>query len=155
MTRRLGDSETRRYSNFTVSRFRRFAGSLNSRRGGFTLLEILVAIAILGIAVTVVLQLFSADLRAISASGDYVAASTKADAKMRELLADDKLSEKSFSEITDDGYIMDISITDALKDRTENLQVRLLEIDLTIHWASGTKDKSLTMRTLKVVEKEI
>jgi prepilin-type N-terminal cleavage/methylation domain-containing protein len=122
---------------------------------GFTLLEILVAIAILGIAVTVVLQLFSADLRAISASGDYVAASTKADAKMRELLADDKLSEKSFNEITDDGYKMDISITDALKDRTENLQVRLLEIDLTIHWARGTKEKSLTLRTLKVVKKEI
>jgi type II secretion system protein I len=122
---------------------------------GFTLLEILVAIAILGIAVTVVLQLFSADLRAISASEDYVAASTKADVKIRELLADDNLSEMSSSEITEEGDRMDISITDALKDRTENLQVRLLEIDVTIHWTRGTKEKSLTLRTLKVVEKEI
>jgi type II secretion system protein I len=155
MTWRLGDSKTRRYSNFTVSPFHHFAVSLNSRKGGFTLLEVLVAIAILGIAVTVVLQLFSANLRAISASEDYVAASTKADAKIRELLADDKLSEKSFSEITEDGYRMDISITDVLKDRTENLQVRLLEIDLTIHWVRGTKEKSLALRTLKVAEKEI
>jgi prepilin-type N-terminal cleavage/methylation domain-containing protein len=155
MTRRLRDLETRRYSNFTSSPFHRFAVLLNSRSGGFTLLEILVAIVILGIAVTVVLQLFSADLRAISASENYVAASTKADAKIRELLADDKLSEKSFSEITEDGYRMDISITDVLKDRTENLQVRLLEIDLTIHWVRGAKEKSLTLRTLKVAEKEI
>jgi general secretion pathway protein I len=122
---------------------------------GFTLLEVLVAIAILGIAVTVVLQLFSANLRAISASGDYVYAVTKAEAKMREILSDDKLSDKSLSETTDDGYRIDVSITDALKDRTENLQVRLLEINLTVHWMRGTKDKSITFRTMKVVEKEI
>jgi prepilin-type N-terminal cleavage/methylation domain-containing protein len=122
---------------------------------GFTLLEVLVAIAILGIAVTVVLQLFSANLRAISVSGDYVSAVTKAEAKMREILSDDKLSDKSLSETTDDGYRIDVSITDAVKDRTENLQVRLLEINLTVHWTRGTKDKSITFRTMKVVEKEI
>lgn len=128
---------------------------LNPRRGGFTLLEVLVAIAILGIAVTVVLQLFSANLRAISVSGDYVSAATKAEAKMREILSDDKLSEKSSSETTDDGYRIDVSITDALKERTDNLQVRLLEIDLTVHWTRGTKEKSLTLKTMKVVNKEI
>jgi len=128
---------------------------LNPRRGGFTLLEVLVAIAILGIAVTVVLQLFSANLRAISVSGDYVSATTKAEAKMREILSDDKLSEKSSSETTDDGYRIDVSITDALKERTDNLQVRLLEIDLTVHWTRGTKEKSLTLKTMKVVNKEI
>lgn len=122
---------------------------------GFTLLEILVAIAILGIAITVVLQLFSANLRAISASGDYVSATTRAEAKMREILADDELSEKSLSEITDDGYRIDVSVNDALKDRTDNLQVRLLEIALTIHWTKGTKERSLTLKTLKVVEKKI
>jgi prepilin-type N-terminal cleavage/methylation domain-containing protein len=126
----------------------------NSSRG-FTLLEVLVAIAILSIAVTVVIQLFSSGLRAISASEDYVSASVKAEAKMREILADDKISEKSFSETTDDGYRIDVSINDVLKDRTENLQVRLLEIDLIIHWTRETKEKSLTLRTMKVLEKQI
>ena len=128
---------------------------LNPRRGGFTLLEVLVAIAILGIAVTVVLQLFSANLRAISVSGDYVSAATKAEAKMREILSDDKLSEKSSSETTDDGYRIDVSVTDALKERTDNLQVRILEIDLTVHWTRGTKERSLAMKTMKLVNKEI
>jgi prepilin-type N-terminal cleavage/methylation domain-containing protein len=122
---------------------------------GFTLLEVLVATAILGIAVAVVLQLFSANLRAISVSEDYVSAATKAGAKMREILSDDELSEKSFSEITDDGYRMDVSITDALKERTENLQVKLLEINLTIHWVRGTKENALNLRTMKVVEKKV
>src|SRR4030043_2201930 len=170
MIRGHEDSGIRRYNRFTVSPenppippftkgglggITKLFNRLNPRRGGFTLLEVLVAIAILGIAVTVVLQLFSANLRAISASGDYVYAATKAEAKMREILSDDKLSDKSLSETTDDGYRIDVSITDALKDRTENLQARLLEINLTVHWMIGTRNKSITFRTMKVVEKEI
>ncbi|OGW41294.1 MAG: hypothetical protein A2Y97_06740 [Nitrospirae bacterium RBG_13_39_12] len=111
--------------------------------------------ALLGIAITVVLQLFSANLSAISASGDYISASTKAAAKMREILADDSLSEKSLSEVTDDGYRIEVSITDAIEERTENLQIKLLQIDLTIHWTKGIKDKSITLRTMKVVNKEV
>jgi len=145
---RMQDSEKKFIFNFEFL-------ILNPRRGGFTLLEVLVAIAILGIAVTVVLQLFSANLRAISVSGDYVSATTKAEAKMRDILSDDKLSEKSSSETTDDGYRIDVSITDVLKERTDNLQVRLLEIDLTVHWTRGIKEKSLTLKTMKVVNKEV
>jgi general secretion pathway protein I len=122
---------------------------------GFTLLEVLVAVAILGIAVTVVIQLFSANVRAISSSEEYLYASAKAEAKMREILDDDEISETSFTEITDEGYRMDVLIAEVLNDRTENIQVRLLEIDLTVYWTSGTREKSLTLRTMKVLEKEI
>jgi type II secretion system protein I len=125
-------------------------------RKGFTLLEVLVATAILGIAVAVILQLFSANLRAISLSRDYVSASIKAEAKMKEILnSDEKISEKSFSEATDDGYRIDVSIAEALKERTENLQVKLLEINLTIRWLRGTKERSLTLSTMKVVKREV
>jgi prepilin-type N-terminal cleavage/methylation domain-containing protein len=133
----------------TISPCQRVTVSYN----GFTLLEVIVAIAILGIAITVVLQLFSANLRAISVSGDYVTAATRAEAKMREILSDDRLSEKSFSEATQEGYRIDVSIIDVMKERTENLQVKLLEVDLTIHWIQGTKQKSMSLRTFKVVEK--
>lgn len=133
----------------TISPCHRVTVSYN----GFTLLEVIVAIAILGIAITVVLQLFSANLRAISVSGDYVTAATRAEAKMREILSDDRLSEKSFSEATQEGYRIDVSIIDVMKERTENLQVKLLEVDLTIHWIQGTKQKSMSLRTFKVVEK--
>jgi type II secretion system protein I len=125
-------------------------------RKGFTLLEVLVATAILGMAIAVILQLFSADLRAISISKDYVSASIKAEAKMKEILnSDEKISEKSYSETTNDGYRVDVSITEVLKERTETLQVKLLEIDLTIHWLNGSKEKSLTLSTMKVVKREV
>jgi prepilin-type N-terminal cleavage/methylation domain-containing protein len=127
----------------------------HSRQAGFTLLEVLVATAILGIAIAVVLQLFSANLRAISDSGDYVIAVTRAEMKMREILANDDLSEKAYSETTNDGYRIDIAIAETLKDRTENLQKRLLEIDMTIHWTKGTKQRAYTLRTMKLVTKKI
>jgi len=122
---------------------------------GFTLLETLVATSLLGIAIAVILQLFSANLHSISESGDYTAAATRAEVKMREVLDSGDLAEKSYSEVTDDGYRMDVSITEALKDRTENLQLRLFEIALTMHWTNGSKEKSMTLRSMKAVKKEI
>lgn len=122
---------------------------------GFTLIEILVAIALLGIAITVVIQLFSANLRAIAASEDYVAASIRAEIKMREILDDDNLSENTSVETIDDGYSFDIAVTDSLKDRTDNLQVRLFQVDLTIHWTKGKKNKTLTLNSIKMLKKQI
>ncbi len=121
---------------------------------GFTLLEILVATALLGIAITVVLQLFSANIKAIGDSSDYVKAATWTEMKMRELLASGNMEEKSYRETTNNGYTIDISITETLKERTENLDVRLFEIVLTTHWLKGIKEKSFTLRTLKTVRKE-
>ena len=155
MTRGIGNTEHRRYSFFTVSPFRRFAGSLNSKAGGFTLLEILVTLALIGIAITVILQLFSSILRALSVSKDYVSAAIRAEAKMREILEGTDLTEKSWSEVTDEGYRFDAAITETLKERTENLQVRMLEIALTVQWSEGLKTKFLTLKTLKVVIKRI
>jgi prepilin-type N-terminal cleavage/methylation domain-containing protein len=121
--------------------------------GGFTLLEVLVAVALLGIAITVVLQLFSANLRAISLSGDYVSAATRAEIKMREILDAGALSEGSYSETTPEGYRIDVSVADTLTERTENLPVRLLEVLLTIYWTDGTKQRSMSLRTLRMVNK--
>jgi hypothetical protein len=115
----------------------------------------MIALAIFGIAVTVVLQLFSANLRAISASEDYVSAAAKAEAKMREILENEKLSERTWSETTSDGGRIDVSINEVFKDRTSSLQVRMLEINLAVHWIKGTKKKSLTLTTMKVLNKQV
>jgi prepilin-type N-terminal cleavage/methylation domain-containing protein len=127
----------------------------HTKSGGFTLLEVLVSTALLGIAVAVVLQLFSANLRSLSLSEDYVKASTMAEVKMREILDDAKLAEKAYTEMTDDGYRMDVMIAEVQKDRTMNIDVKLMEIDLVISWMKGTRDKSYILRAMKVIRKEI
>jgi general secretion pathway protein I len=132
-------------------------GSANSKSGqrckGFTLLEVLVALSIVAIAVTVVLQLFSADLRALSASEDYVSAVLRAESRMREVLDDEGLAEKSWSETTRDGYRVDVNVSDVMQERTDTLQVRLVKVDLTTRWVKGTKEKSLRLETMKIVNK--
>lgn len=52
---------------------------------GFTLLEVLVALAILGLAVVTVIQLFSQGLRLLKLSGDHQLAVLLADLKTREV----------------------------------------------------------------------
>jgi general secretion pathway protein I len=127
---------------------------LNGEKG-FTLLEVLVALAILGIAVTVIIQLFSANLRTLSASEDYVSASLQGAAKMRALLDDKDLDEKAWTEISPEGYRLDIDVKEGLTDRSEMLPVKLLDIALTIQWTKGNRVRSMTFQTLKLVKKEI
>jgi len=68
---------------------------------GFTLLEILVAFVILATVVTVVLQLFSANLKTLSMSDDYLTATVLADIRMRELLEGGQLKEGTSTEAKD------------------------------------------------------
>jgi prepilin-type N-terminal cleavage/methylation domain-containing protein len=120
---------------------------------GFTLLEILVALAIMAIAVTLILQLFSINLRAVSSAGDMSSAAIRGEARIREILAEPSLAEKSWSEATDDGYRMDVSISEVLKERTDSLPVKLMEVILTIHWIEGRKEKSLSLMSQKIADK--
>jgi prepilin-type N-terminal cleavage/methylation domain-containing protein len=122
---------------------------------GFTLLEVLIATSVLAIAVVVVIQLFSANLRGISLSDDYVSAVVKANIKMREVLDSGDFSEGVLSEKTDDGYRIDITMTEALTERTETLPVRIFEIDLTVFWEDGIREKSYTLKTMQFVQSGI
>ncbi len=125
------------------------------RSAGFTLLEVLVAMAVLSIAIVAVFELFSADLRGLSASDDYAAAVIKAEAKMREVLDDEKLTERSWQETSDDGYVFAGVIKKIDENRTEKLPVDLLEIDLTVTWTRGMKERSFSLKTMKVVAKKV
>jgi len=124
-------------------------------KAGFTLLEILVALAISSIALIVILQLFSANMRSVSISEDYVSAVIKAEAEMREILDNPNLAEGSWSEITPDGYRIDVFMSNAETERTQNLRIGLLDVTLTINWTKGAKAKSFTLRTQRVVNKQI
>jgi general secretion pathway protein I len=128
--------------------------SLRSK-SGFTLLEVLVAFSLLSTATILIFQLFSANMRNISLSEDYISAVVTADARMRDILEDDALTVNYWSEKTDSGYRIDVIVSDTLQQRTRELPVRLLEIALTIHWIKNMKEKSFTMRTMKMVERKI
>ena len=122
---------------------------------GFTLLEVLVALALLGMAVTAILQLFSVNLRSISTSEEYLAGSLEAQAKMREVLDSGEFSERSWNGVTVNGYRFQVSVSDTLQERVETLPLKMVAVEVKVFWARGSGEKSLTLKTLKAVEKKI
>lgn len=128
--------------------------SMQAGTKGFTLLEVLVALAIMAVAVTMVIQLFSANLRTVAASVNMTSAVARADARIRGIISDESLTEKVWSETTEEGYRFDVSVSEILKDRTDNLPVKLMEVVLTTRWISGMKEKSFNLKTVKMVDKE-
>lgn len=122
---------------------------------GFTLLEILVALAILATAVTIIFQLFSASLRNIAVSEDVVSATVRAEAKMREVLSSEELSENSWTETTTDGYTFAVNVTETLQEKTDSLPVQVLQIELSITWVKNAKERSLRLKTYKTVNRQV
>ena len=120
---------------------------------GFTLIEILASLTLIGLAVVYLVQLFSANLRTIGTSQDYMEALTRAEAVMREITERDKIEEASWQEETDQGYRVAVSVSEAEKERTEDLPVKLLYIEMTFSWETASRKKSLTLKSLKVVER--
>ena len=120
---------------------------------GFTLIEILASLTLIGVAVVYLVQLFSANLRTIGTSQDYMEALTRAEAVMREITERDKIEEASWQEETDQGYRVAVSVSEAEKERTEDLPVKLLRIEMTFSWETASRKKSLTLKSLKVVER--
>ncbi len=121
---------------------------------GFTLLEILVAFVILATVVTVVLQLFSTNLRTLAMSDDYLTATVLADIRMRELLEGGQLKEGTSSE-TKDGYVMDMTVTEALRQRTKGFSWQVFEVVLNVSWQQGVRKRSLSLKTFKTVKREV
>ncbi len=107
------------------------ATRLLKERSGFTLLEILVALALLATTMTVVFQLFSGSLRNVSASEDYVSAAVEGEMALRQFLNADNIQEGIFNETSNNGYMIEAKVAETLKERTENLQLKALEIDVT------------------------
>lgn len=130
---------------------------LGHRQGerGFTLLEVLVALALLGIALVVIFQLFSANLHAVASSEDYVAAVSKAESLMREVLALEEFEEEAWSDRTEDGYQYEVAVEKSAEKRTELLNAELWNVKLKLRWQQGAKNRSITLTTLRVMEKKI
>ncbi|MFO7569227.1 MAG: prepilin-type N-terminal cleavage/methylation domain-containing protein [Smithellaceae bacterium] len=122
-------------------------------QSGFTLLEILVALTLFGIAISVLVQLYSSSLRTLTTSGQYLPALIIADARMNELLAADNLQEQTKTEYQYDVYRVEISVTEALTERTQSLPVRLMEVDLTVVWQVNQNEKKLQLKSYKTVTK--
>ena len=127
----------------------------NSRRG-FTLLEVLVALTIVGLGVITLLQIFSLGLRLGARSTASTAAVTYSARVMDELLARKKLVEGS-----DSGTVTAVgkwkSQIQAVRDSSPSLSLsnswELREVALEMNVTDGGQDRRVELKTLRLTKK--
>lgn len=132
-----------------------------SSQGGFTLLEILLAISILGVAIIAIMQQFSAGLRIARMSNTYTAATIYAKQKLEEFQVEEEMKEREESGSFEDGYYWRVSITpyeDYMEEEDEelfeHLPLEMYRLESVVWWQEGEKEKSITLATLKTVKKK-
>lgn len=119
---------------------------------GFSLLEVIVALAIMAMGFVTVLQLFSGSIRSVGLSEQYLKATTLAHSKMGELeMMNYNVSEfeGTFTEEESYRWQLDLSpYTSELNAEEDNIQ--LTEVALKVLWTDGSRVREIELNTLKV-----
>ncbi|MBI5236994.1 MAG: prepilin-type N-terminal cleavage/methylation domain-containing protein [Deltaproteobacteria bacterium] len=120
-------------------------------QSGFTLLEVMAALAILGIGIVMVIQLFSGGLGLAKASDDYTRKVLVAKEKMADTLLTEKLKEGVTKGVTEDGFSWAVEISQYdLKKTGDGANARIFKVVVSAGGPGALKN-SFTLTTLKTV----
>jgi general secretion pathway protein I len=117
---------------------------------GFTLLEVLVALVILGTAVVAAIQGFAGGLRLLKLSGDHQEATLLADQKLREMTT----LVEGREEGTDDRFQWTRTVTrmptPELEGSVRGRRWGSFEIDVRVRWDANREVQLASLRTVPV-----
>ena len=119
---------------------------------GFSLLEVIVALAIMAMGFVTVLQLFSGSIRSVSLSEQYLKGTTLAHSKLGELDVNN-YSVTEYEGIFPDekNYRWQLQVsphTSPLNSKEDNIQ--LSDVTLNVLWEEAGKTRDIEINTLKV-----
>jgi len=126
---------------------------------GFTLIEVLVAIAILGIGLTLLIELFSGGLRLGRTSEEYTIAINYARLKMEEITVKPVITEGSEEGKFDETFRWQVEVKKVdllpIENRPEfKPPVQFFKVRVDILWKSGTKERSTRIDSYKTIRQE-
>jgi general secretion pathway protein I len=126
-----------------------------TRQGGFTLVEVLVAFAVLSLTVVVAVQGFAQGLRLLKLSGDHQKAILIADQKAREVVTPKEGREDG----TEGAYAWARTIKEVpapdLEVPNRTARWHVYEIDVQVAWGEGKRTVGVTtMRTVSDTEQQ-
>jgi prepilin-type N-terminal cleavage/methylation domain-containing protein len=122
---------------------------------GFTLIEIVVAMAILGIGLIVIIELFSGGLRLGRTSEEYTKAVGLARMKLEEMTLREDLKESEEEGEFDKDFRWQVGVNkvDILPEGFAEFKpaVELYRIKVNVLWKSGSRERSAGFETYKTV----
>lgn len=122
---------------------------MKRQRSGFTLIEVIIAMAILGISLVLVMQLFAGGLRAARTSCDYSRAVLHAKDKMEDISNEPVQDSGEF----DDGFKWETEVESYKEVKDEPF--KLLKVKVRVMWPDVMKNsKTVELVGLKAVESE-
>jgi general secretion pathway protein I len=127
---------------------RRAPGESHARSSaGFTLLEVLVAFAILSVAVVTVIQGFAQGLRLLKVAGDHQRAVLLADQKAREVVNPVEAHDKGQEGTFDWERNVTIVTTPDLERTPATRKWHVYQIDVKVRWDDTRAVQVVTLRT--------
>ena len=126
---------------------------------GFTLLEVLVAVALLGTCFLVVSQLFSGSLRLAGLTEHYCQATGFADRKMDEILqSTEEVDEEGYTDSGDFNGLFkwEVSVTPyeglAVEDELD-FPLSLFNVQVKVTWGEGERQRLIWLNSVKAFNK--
>ena len=125
---------------------------------GFTLIEVVVALAILGVGLTVIIELFSGGLRLARASMEYTKAVNYARMKMEEMTVKPAVQEGTEEGESDDKafrWQVGVKKVDLLSiDKSVDYQppIELFQVKIDVFWKSGSKERSASIESFRAIK---
>ncbi|MFZ4790203.1 MAG: type IV pilus modification PilV family protein [Candidatus Competibacteraceae bacterium] len=126
------------------------------RQRGFSLLEVLVAFAILSISLGVLLQVFATGLRNVGLSDDYSQATLYAQSILAAMGREIPLSEGVRSGPVNDRLSWRSTVSayvEGLPD-PEKSRVRAYRVSVEVYWPGLVQNRSVTLETLRLAAVE-
>jgi len=128
-------------------------------RGGFTLIEVVVALAILSVGLTVVIELFAGGLRLARVSEEYTKAVNYGRIKMEEIAVKPTMEEGSEEGKFDETFHWQVGVKKVdvlpIEKRPElKVPVEFFQIRVKVIWKSGSKERSTSVETYKTMPVE-
>jgi general secretion pathway protein I len=129
------------------------------RRQGFTLIEAVIALAILGVGLTVIIELFSGGLRLARTSVEYTKAVNYARLKMEEIAIKPKIEEGTEEGEFDPTYrwqveVKKVDLLSVDKDRDFKPPMEHFQVKVNVLWKSGRKERSALFETYRTEKPE-
>ena len=125
-------------------------------QAGFSLIETLVAFAIMGLSLGLVFQIFSTGLDAVDVSESHFRATLIGESKLAAVGVEEELTAGERSGEEEGGFDWVVSVVPfdvAREIESEASQVgALYEVTATITWSKGAEARQVVLKTLKLSE---